>query len=235
MPLHACYKLLIFFWLIFFFFYFRQASCHHYHGHVCNEYLDKNKLLYLNKNPKILEESLRSPFSLLKPRLLKDCAKYALKAICLTTYPYCSSSNKPKPVRLCREDCEELQSGVCKSDFRVARQFDYLAVILPNCSILPEKGTKEAEGCVKLGIKGKVDVHVHVSTLVLQCFHPSGPKQWQASNFSSQYHLWITNQGHHQMITNEGSSWLFNRFSLPAPCKIHGEEYEEYPYWWGSV
>lgn len=131
----------------------RQASCHHYHGHVCNEYLDKNKLLYLNKNPKILEESLRSPFSLLKPRLLKDCAKYALKAICLTTYPYCSSSNKPKPVRLCREDCEELQSGVCKSDFRVARQFDYLAVILPNCSILPEKGTKEAEGCVKLGIK----------------------------------------------------------------------------------
>lgn len=160
-----------------FFFNFRQASCHHYHGHVCNEYLDKNKLLYLNKNPKILEESLRSPFSLLKPRLLKDCAKYALKAICLTTYPYCSSSNKPKPVRLCREDCEELQSGVCKSDFRVARQFDYLAVILPNCSILPEKGTKEAGGCVKLGIKGKVDVHVHVSTLVLQCFHPSDPKQ----------------------------------------------------------
>lgn len=54
-----------------------------------------------------------------------------------------------------------------------------MAVILPNCSILPEKGTKEAEGCVKLGIKGKVDVHVHVhvSTLVLQCFHPSDPKQ----------------------------------------------------------
>lgn len=130
----------------------RQASCHHYHGHVCSEHLDKNKLLYIKKSPKILEESLRSPFSLLKPRLLKDCAKYALKAICLTTYPYCPSTNKPKPVRLCREECEELQSGVCESDFRVARQFDYLAVILPNCSALPEKGSKEAEGCIKLGL-----------------------------------------------------------------------------------
>ncbi len=129
----------------------RQASCHHYHGHICNNYLDKNKLLYINKNPKILEESLRSPFSLLKPRLLEECAKYALKAICLTTYPYCSSSSKPKPVRLCREDCEALESSVCESDFRVAREFNYLAVILPNCTALPPKGSAEAEGCVKLG------------------------------------------------------------------------------------
>ncbi|KAL9963286.1 hypothetical protein ACROYT_G032471 [Oculina patagonica] len=129
----------------------RQASCHHYHGHICNNYLDKSKLLYINKNPKILEESLRSPFSLLKPRLLEECAKYALKAICLSTYPYCSSSSKPKPVRLCREDCEALESSVCESDFRVAREFDYLAVILPNCTALPPKGSAEAEGCLKLG------------------------------------------------------------------------------------
>lgn len=97
------YPYFYFIYLSFFFpfFIYRQASCHHYHGHVCNEYLDKNKLLYIQKSPKILEESLRSPFSLLKPRLLKDCAKYALKAICLTTYPYCPSTNKPKPVRLC--------------------------------------------------------------------------------------------------------------------------------------
>jgi len=114
--------------------------------------LDKNKLLYINKNPKILEESLRSPFSLLKPRLLEVCAKYALKAICLNTYPYCSSSSKPKPIRLCKEDCEVLESTVCESDFRVARDFDYLAVILPNCTSLPPKGSAEAKGCVKLGI-----------------------------------------------------------------------------------
>lgn len=130
----------------------RQASCHHYHGHICNNYLDKNKLLYINKNPKILEESLRSPFSLLKPRLLEVCAKYALKAICLSTYPYCSSSSKPKPIRLCKEDCEVLESTVCESDFRVAREFDYLAVILPNCTSLPAKESPEAKGCVKLGI-----------------------------------------------------------------------------------
>lgn len=136
----------------FLFFFLRQASCHHYHGHICNNYLDKNKLLYINKNPKILEESLRSPFSLLKPRLLKVCAKYALKAICLSTYPYCSSSSKPKPIRLCKEDCEMLESTVCESDFRVAREFDYLAVILPNCTSLPPKGSAEAKGCVKLGI-----------------------------------------------------------------------------------
>lgn len=136
----------------FFFSFLRQASCHHYHGHICNNYLDKNKLLYINKNPKILEESLRSPFSLLKPRLLKGCAKYALKAICLNTFPYCSSSSQPKPIRLCKEDCEVLESTVCESDFRVAREFDYLAVILPNCTSLPPKGSSEAKGCIKLGI-----------------------------------------------------------------------------------
>lgn len=132
----------------------RQASCHHYHGHVCNDYLDKNKLLYIKKSPKTLEENLRSPFSLLKPRLAEQCAKYALKAICVTAYPYCSSASKPKPVRLCKEDCEELESSVCSTDFKVAREFSYLAVILPNCSVLPPKGSREA-GCIKLGISGK--------------------------------------------------------------------------------
>ena len=134
----------------------RQASCHHYHGHVCSAYLDKTKLLYLSKSPKNLEESLRSPFNLLKPRLLEQCAKYALKAICVNTYPYCSSLHKPiEPVRLCKEDCEELESTICASDFKVAREFNYLAVILPNCTALPPKGPTGAEGCTQLNISGK--------------------------------------------------------------------------------
>ncbi|KAM7429253.1 hypothetical protein ABFA07_019869 [Porites harrisoni] len=133
----------------------RQASCHHYHGHVCSDYLDKTKLLYLSKSPKKLEESLRSPFHLLKPRLLEQCAKYALKAICVNMYPYCSSSRKPiKPVRLCKEDCEELESTICASDFKVAREFKYLAVILPNCTVLPPRGSTGAEGCIQLNISG---------------------------------------------------------------------------------
>ena len=137
----------------------RQASCHHYHGHVCSDYLDKTKLLYLSKSPKKLEESLRSPFNLLKPRLLEQCAKYALKAICVNTYPYCSSSRKPiKPVRLCKEDCEELESTICASDFKVAREFNYLAVILPNCTVLPPKGSTGAEGCIQLNISGKYTI-----------------------------------------------------------------------------
>jgi len=137
----------------------RQASCHHYHGHVCSDYLDKTKLLYLSKSPKKLEESLRSPFNLLKPRLLEQCAKYALKAICVNTYPYCSSSHKPiKPVRLCKEDCEELESTICASDFNVAREFNYLAVILPNCTVLPPKGSTGAEGCIQLNISGKYTI-----------------------------------------------------------------------------
>lgn len=133
----------------------RHAECHHYHGHVCNNYLDKSKPLYINRSPKILEEKLRSPFSLLKSRLLVTCEKYALKAICLTTYPYCANSSEPKPVQLCKEDCEELESSVCESDFRVARQFDYLNSILPNCSGLPLKNSKEGEGCVTLELPAR--------------------------------------------------------------------------------
>ena len=139
----------------------RQASCHHYHGHVCSDYLDKTKLLYLSKSLKKLEESLRSPFHLLKPRLLEQCAKYALKAICVNMYPYCSSSHKPiKPVRLCKEDCEELESTICASDFKVAREFKYLAVILPNCTVLPPRGSTGAEGCIQLNISGKYAIQL---------------------------------------------------------------------------
>lgn len=140
--------------MVFIYLFSRQAQCHHYHGHICNNYLDKSKPLYINRSPKILEEKLRSPFSLLKSRLLVTCEKYALKAICLTTYPYCANSSEPKPVQLCKEDCEELESNVCESDFRVARQFDYFNSILPNCSVLPLKNSKEGEGCVTLELPG---------------------------------------------------------------------------------
>ena len=72
-------------------------------------------------------------------------------------------------MRLCKEDCEELESNVCGSDFKVARQFDYLAVILPNCTALPPKGSTEAEGCTKLGILGTVYMILLPNCLVFPC------------------------------------------------------------------
>ena len=171
-------KLILFIWFypknsfyLFIYLFSRQAQCHHYHGHICNNYLDKNKPLYINRSPKILEEKLRSPFSLLKSRLLEKCKEYALKAICLTTYPYCADSSEPKPVKLCKEDCEELESNVCKSDFKVARQFDYLNSILPNCSGLPLKNSKEGEGCVTLELPGNLLFKIGHQIFYLQiCF-----------------------------------------------------------------
>ena len=73
-------------------------------------------------------------------------------------------------MRLCKEDCEELESSVCESDFRVARQFDYFNSILPNCSGLPLKNSKEGEGCVTLELPGnKVILFFKIIFMDIKC------------------------------------------------------------------
>ena len=34
-----------------------------------------------------------------------------------------------------------------------------------------------------------------------------------------------------EMITSQRSSWLFNKFSLPAPWKMYGEQFGECSQW----
>ena len=140
---------------MFFFLLYRYGSCRHYTGKTCAAYLDKDRLIYYDETPSAVEQRLSGPFTVIQGRFHAKCKKYALPALCLTSFPYCESKPHPQPIRLCREDCEKLYNGVCQHDFhvaqKVAEKYKLLYRIMPNCSSLLAP-SNEGDDCVKLGL-----------------------------------------------------------------------------------
>ena len=138
---------------------YRFGSCQQYTGTICSKYLDPNRLVYYDEPPKAVEKRLSGPLTVIQGRFKSHCKQFALPALCLTSLPYCESKPHPQPVRLCRDDCEELYAGVCNHDFnlakRVALKYPPLLRIIPNCASLTAL-VKEGDDCVKLGLnRGK--------------------------------------------------------------------------------
>ena len=134
---------------------YRFGSCQHYTGTVCSKYLDPNRLVYYDEPPMAVEKRLSGPLTVIQGRFKSRCKKFALPALCLTSFPYCEARPHPQPVRLCKDDCEELYAGVCNHDFnlakRVALKYPPLLKIIPNCANLTTP-TKQGDDCVKLGL-----------------------------------------------------------------------------------
>ena len=58
-------------------------------------------------------------------------------------------------------------------------------------------------------------------------------QEWLVSNFSSQYHPWITHEGHKNWGNDHQLKKLFiKQFSLAAPKESCTEQYREHAYWW---
>ena len=142
---------LLFTWHVF----YRFGSCQHYTGQTCDKYLDEGRLIYYEEIPSVVEHRLSGPFTVIQGHFSPPCKKYALPALCLTSFPYCESKLHPRPIRLCKEDCEKLYQGICNHDFnlaqRVAKKYPLLLKIMPDCSNLTAQ-TKEDDNCVKLGL-----------------------------------------------------------------------------------
>jgi hypothetical protein len=133
----------------------RFGSCQHYTGEVCSKYLDPNRLVYYDEPPSAVEKRLSGPLTVIQGRFKSHCKKFALPALCLYSFPYCEAKPHPQPVRLCKDDCDQLYEGVCNHDFnlakRVALKYPPLLKIIPDCANLTTL-TKEGDDCVKLGL-----------------------------------------------------------------------------------
>ena len=133
----------------------RFGSCQHYTGTTCEKYLDKDRLIYFDETPSVVEHRLSGPLTVIQGHFSSRCKKYALPALCLTSFPYCESVPHPQPIHLCQDDCNQLYQGVCNHDFnlakRVAKKYPPLLKIMPNCSNLATL-TKKGDDCVKLGL-----------------------------------------------------------------------------------
>lgn len=85
----------------------------------------------------------------LQQKLSKSCQKYALAAVCYYAFPYCTDRSQPSPTFLCQEDCQQLFTGVCKSDFESLDDDEHS--FLPDCKTLPSSRISK---CIKLDIPG---------------------------------------------------------------------------------
>lgn len=111
--------------------------------------------MYYDEPPMAVEKRLAGPFTVIQGRFKSNCRRFALPALCLTSFPYCEPKPHPQPVGLCKDDCDSLYDGVCSHDFslakRVAIKYPPLMKIIPDCANLSTL-TQEGEDCVKLGL-----------------------------------------------------------------------------------
>ena len=80
----------------------RAGRCQRYSGSVCQEHLG-NKYIYVSQGLTLdyIERQLQKSLMVIKnsPDLSKECAKYAIPAICLSTLPLCDTQiQKPRKV-----------------------------------------------------------------------------------------------------------------------------------------
>ena len=57
-------------------------------------------------------------------------------------------------LQICRDECEVLETDICKEEWKIASSMDMLnyQLVLPHCKNLPVIGTSMSYGCVRLGI-----------------------------------------------------------------------------------
>lgn len=118
----------------------RKVSCHRYHGKVCKGYLDPSNFYYFTAtSPSKYDRSLVDSFQIAKNQLSEKCQRYALYAICATWYPECPDPKHPKPARLCRRACEQLQDEYCQTEYDYEGELSYVRELLPVCDGLPDE------------------------------------------------------------------------------------------------
>ena len=75
--------------------------------------------------------------------------RYALFAMCATWYPECTDPKHPRPTRICRRSCEQLQDDYCQKEYDYDGDLAYVRNLLPSCDVLPDDD--EDPECVTLG------------------------------------------------------------------------------------
>ncbi|XP_074641375.1 inactive tyrosine-protein kinase transmembrane receptor ROR1-like [Tubulanus polymorphus] len=209
----------------------RESFCQPYLGAVCSK-LMANKSIYVTSlvDQHHMEQKLTAALTVIATsnKLSARCAEYAIPQLCSYAFPRCDTSGKkPKPLKICRDECELLENNICVQEYRVARSHPLIGskFELPNCKELPLPGTKQAEKCIRIGIP-KLDIYnpKHI------CYNKSGHdyrglvnrtksgyvcKNWSALKRHSRYFTAAKNPelGNHNFCRNpnnqEDRPWCF--------------------------
>ena len=132
----------------------KQGQCQQYVGAACREVLGDNNV-WVSTDQRYVEEKLAHTFNTItKSNLMSDrCEKFAIAAICHSTFPLCDVRTK-RPRNICREECEVLEKDICKSELAFAKSTPGISyqMGLPECDELPPIGSIESHNCVRMGL-----------------------------------------------------------------------------------
>lgn len=122
-----------------------------------------NRTVYVkpSNSLSIMEEKLTAAFTVIATShdVSEECHKYAIRSLCFFAFPLCDvDSPYPVPRQVCRDECEVLESNICRMEYSIAKRHPLLGQqqILPVCEDLPPIGSKESETCMRLGIPNAV-------------------------------------------------------------------------------
>lgn len=87
--------------------------------------------------------------------LSDQCSQFAIPSFCHFVFPLCDArSRAPKPRELCRDECEVLESDLCRQEYSIARSnpLILMRLQLPKCEALPLPESPDAAHCMRIGI-----------------------------------------------------------------------------------
>ena len=102
----------------------QAGTCQRYTGTICSEYIGPSEAIFVSRGltQAYIEQKLQAALQVItaSPDLRRECSRYAIKAICLSTLPLCDrQTRKPRKVRKVARS----HNGPFTSDVRAVKNF----------------------------------------------------------------------------------------------------------------
>ena len=129
-----------------------NGSCVIYNGTICEKLL-KGQPIFVRSYEKLenIETKISIAYSRIQDykKISKQCRPFVQPLLCHFNFPSCDkTSSVPTPRHICYEKCEFLRTDICKNEYLEARKASLQGVLLPECSTLPHKDSKQGKNCI---------------------------------------------------------------------------------------